>query len=235
VTSSHDLQHSSELANSEAASNASNDVHTFNSNKHSSEKLSSEKNSGAANGHGGGGGGGGSANGFLGSELNHSNGGGDSGSPPGGMDLAPVISESREEASHANATKSHHGNNPSSSHGGQPQHLVLPKFKKNQRKIDHSSHVHCCDPPPPGRSFAPSAAALTSDGGAGILCRNDVGYHGIAAHNVGTRDHMEDRHRVMYGRPDGLFRAFFGVFGQFHIRSKQALSQGLSPVCGPLV
>jgi serine/threonine protein phosphatase PrpC len=240
----------SQLANSELwgrpASNASNDVHTFDSNKHSSEKLSSEKlssekNNGAANGHGhggGGGGGGGSANGFLGSELNHSNGGGDSGSPPGGVDLGPVISESREEASHANATKSHqhHGNNnPSSSHGGQPQHLVLPKFKKNQRKIDHSSHVHCCDPPPPGRSFAPSAAALTSDGGAGILCRNDVGYHGIAAHNVGTRDHMEDRHRVMYGRPDGLFRAFFGVFGQHHTRSKQALPQGLSPVSCPSI
>ncbi len=133
----------------------------------------------------------------------------DSGSPPS---YAAAISESNEEASHANATKSHQHQPQAMAGQSEMAHLVLPKFKKNQRKMDHSAHVTCCDPPPAGRTVPPAAAA-SPDAGAGILCRNNVGYHGFAAINVGTRDHMEDRHRVQYGKADGLFRAFFGVFG----------------------
>jgi len=173
-----------EPVGSDALANSNSDaVHAFN-------KSGSTADHATSNGHGGGGGGGGD-NGLLGVSS-----AGD----------APAISESREEASHANATKSHQ-HVPAAS-----ETLRLPKFTKNQRKIDHSNHMHCCDPPPPGRVISPAAAAASPDNGNGILCRNDVGFHGIAAHNVGTRDHMEDRHRIQYGKPDGLYRAFFGVF-----------------------
>lgn len=105
-------------------------------------------------------------------------------------------SESRDIPSHTNATQSvQHANDT----------LLLPKFKKNQRQIDHHSHVNCCDPNPPGRIAPPSTDA-------GVVCQNSVGLHGFASINMGTRDHMEDRHRIAYGKPDGLFRAFFGVF-----------------------
>lgn len=110
----------------------------------------------------------------------------------------PAISESREIPSHTNATQSVQGV-PNDT-------LLLPKFKKNQRQIDHHSHHTCCDASPPGR--------FISNADPGVVCKNAIGLHGFAAINVGTRDHMEDRHRIQYGKPDGLYRAFFGVFGQ---------------------
>lgn len=110
----------------------------------------------------------------------------------------PAISESRDIPSHTNATQSVQGV-PNDT-------LLLPKFKKNQRQIDHHSHHTCCDPSPPGRFIANAEP--------GVVCKNAIGLHGFASINVGTRDHMEDRHRIQYGKPDGLYRAFFGVFGQ---------------------
>jgi hypothetical protein len=109
------------------------------------------------------------------------------------------ISESRDVPSHTNATVSmqHQPNDT----------LLLPKFKKNQRQIDHHSHATCCDATPPGRQAA-GADNIN------VLAKNAIGLQGFAAINVGTRDHMEDRHRILYGKADGLFRGFFGVFGQ---------------------
>lgn len=143
---------------------------------------------GHSNGHGHGHG---SANGGKHHDHSHSAHHADSSASP------PTISESRDIPSHTNATKSQQGvpDTP----------LLLPKFKKNQRQIDHHNHSNCCDKTPPGR-FQPSADP-------GVACKNAIGLHGFAAINVGTRDHMEDRHRIVYGRPDGLFRGFFGVFG----------------------
>lgn len=81
--------------------------------------------------------------------------------------------------------------------------LVLPKFKKNQRKIDHAAHDGCCDRTPPGEPSSTEPSALAE---------NDIGVKGFACFNIGTRDYMEDRHKIRYGRKDGLFDAFFGVF-----------------------
>lgn len=81
--------------------------------------------------------------------------------------------------------------------------LRLPKFKKNQRHIDISDHSRCCALVPPGRE---------SEATPGVLVRNSIGLQGHAAVNAGTRDHMEDRHVIAYGKPKGLFKAFFGVF-----------------------
>jgi len=103
-------------------------------------------------------------------------------------------------------TESNHRSNGRSSNGRTSSNdtLILPKFRKNQRHHDYTQHHLCCDASPPGRAD-PSA-------GPGVLCRNAVGMHGFAAVHSGAREHMEDRHRLVYGRPDGLFRGFFGVF-----------------------
>jgi hypothetical protein len=82
--------------------------------------------------------------------------------------------------------------------------LLLPKFVKHQRQVNHHVHDWCCELTPPGRSVSSNLAVVT---------RNDVGVHAYAATHMGSREHFEDRHAIVYGRDNGLFRACFGVFG----------------------
>lgn len=65
--------------------------------------------------------------------------------------------------------------------------LVLPKFKKQARKIDYSLHDWCCEASPPGEQ--------DTEGKNSPFKSNNVNLWAIAASNVGGRDHMEDRHR----------------------------------------
>lgn len=89
--------------------------------------------------------------------------------------------------------------------------LLLPRFKKNQRHIDITDHSWCCqrpiDPQPAGEIMKNSQTRKYNQDVPG----NVSGLVASAAVSMGTRDHMEDRHRICYSG-EGVYRGFFAVF-----------------------
>ncbi len=67
--------------------------------------------------------------------------------------------------------------------------LLLPKFAKTRRVLNHSDHAWCCTELPPGRPSGPNNHKIPE--------KNQIGLHGFVGVNLGSRDHMEDRHRFM--------------------------------------
>lgn len=98
--------------------------------------------------------------------------------------------------------------------------LLLPRFKKNQRQIDHSDHSWCCDKEPETINlFRRRTQNDCEDGKYNYSERftslevqqsfkpNELGIIACASSHVGTRDHMEDRHRIHYGTTAAKLRA----------------------------